>query len=128
MRKIYSLVALSLLGISLTASAEFTFRSGLKFTKDHSNLQYKELTGVNLNKTATVDTRSAQNIEDEYIITIGDYYFEDSVGEITQEGTITRDGNVITISSDYFPTPVKGVLDETTGDLHLPKKTLVHNK
>lgn len=63
----------------------------------------------------------AASIEGEYTFTVGDYYFEDSAGEVEETVTVTLADGVVTITPDpsttFFLTAVSAAYDAATGEL-----------
>lgn len=63
----------------------------------------------------------AASIEGEYTFTVGDYYFEDSAGEVEETVTVSVADGVVTItpdpSSTFFLTDVSAAYDAATGEL-----------
>lgn len=57
------------------------------------------------------------SIEGEYTITIGDYYWQNSVGQFKRDATVTLAGNTVIIECDYFPTPIGAAYNTTNGEL-----------
>ena len=91
-------------GVDFADLFQFKFAEGNGSTVYVTNVYfYKE------GETPEID------ITGDYVGTIGDYYFEDSVGEYEDDVTAVQDGTTVTFSSPSFNTDVIATIDPATG-------------
>lgn len=123
MKQIYTIALAAC--VALTASAgELTVRTLNPVKKDVKattiTMVKKELPAM-ATMTKAPQKAEAASIEGEYTFTVGDYYFEDSAGEVEETVTVTLADGVVTItpdpSSTFFLTAVSAAYDAATGEL-----------
>ena len=123
MKQIYTIALAAC--VALTASAgELTVRTLNPVKK---NVKATSITMVKkeLPAMATMNKApqkaEAASIEGEYTFTVGDYYFQESVGEVEETVTVSVADGVVTITPDpsttYFLTAVSAAYDAATGEL-----------
>lgn len=76
-----------------------------------SNITFRKI------KSAADNTESDNSIAGSYTVTIGDYYFQSSVGAFTENATIEEADGQIVISCDYFPYDVVADYDAESGTI-----------
>lgn len=120
MKKFYTFALAAVVAVSASAkSYEISQISGRMKARNVEKISLGEKSDLSL-VTKMVKVKAAADaaaapIEGDYRITIGDYYFQSSVGDFTESAKITRDGDKITISCDYFVDDVTAAYDEATG-------------
>lgn len=123
MKQIYTIALAAC--VALTASAgELTVRT-LNPVKKNVKATAITMVKKELPAMATMNKApqkaEAASIEGEYTFSIGDYYFQSSVGDTEETVTVTLADGVVTItpdaSSEFFMTPVSAAYDAATGEL-----------
>lgn len=123
MKQIYTIALAAC--VALTASAgELTVRTLNPVKKNVKSttvtMVKKELPAMATPAQAP-QKADAASIEGEYTFTVGDYYFEDSAGEVEETVTVSVADGVVTItpdpSSTFFLTDVSAAYDAATGEL-----------
>ena len=127
MKKIYTLALAALCALGASAADGLVLKqfSGKKVsTLNASVMTMEKIQAQRPDVLKPMADEDNQSVAGQYTISIGDYYFEDSQGAIEQEATVTLDGTVLTIECEYFPTPVEGTYNETTGEISFSLKKL----
>lgn len=123
MKQIYTIALAAC--VALTASAgELTVRT-LNPVKKNVKATAITMVKKELPAMATMNKApqkaEAASIEGEYTFTVGDYYFQESVGEVEETVTVSVADGVVTITPDpsttYFLTAVSAAYDAATGEL-----------
>ena len=120
MKKFYTtlLAALCVLGASASAD-HIQDLSGNKILNQKKN----SLERIAPAKKSSIKQKADERftIEGEYDIVIGDYYFNNSVGDFADSATIVNNNDgTITIKCDYFITDVNANFNEETGEITFP--------
>ena len=127
MKKFYStaIAALCALGVSATINVDrirTNFSTENKKASEQVVKADREMRNQ-MRKNATMKKIASrageeQSIVGEYIISLGDYYFDDSEGSVEAIATITQEGSTIFIDcEEYFLTSAVAEYDETAGTL-----------
>lgn len=123
MKKFYTIALASVVALSASAGTELKLRTNADFSAKTLKTDapvmlkksVKELTNaMPALKKSKKAAASAADIAGEYTITLGDFYFEGSVGEFEDECTVSAESGVVV----FEPTktlPFGGTLNETDG-------------
>ena len=115
--------------ISLFAAVSFSASAQKPFTLHEATLSKTKVEAPAVKKIAVskddltrndalkVAAKAATDIAGEYEITVGDYYFENSVGEVTTECSISRNGDRLIFDSDYFTFSIEATYDEASATI-----------
>lgn len=126
MKKFYSIALASVVALSASAGTELKLRTNADFSAKTLKTDapvmlkksVKELTNAMPALKKSKKAAADDGIEGTYIITIGDYYWEDSVnGELEEECEVSLNQGMAIFSCDYFPSMTGGVYNETTGTI-----------
>ncbi|MDE5595301.1 MAG: hypothetical protein K2I89_06995 [Muribaculaceae bacterium] len=91
--------------------------NNIEAVADGQSFDYIELKKI----SSRAEDEAPQSIAGKYYINIGDIFFDTSVGDVLEVATIQQDGNKITITCDFLPTPIGGVYDAATGTISFSK-------
>lgn len=119
MKKFYTMaLALTVVGSAMAAPQIRQMQSNKVKNQMSVNLTDSQMKKVSAQKVKA-KAGEENSIEGYYDFTLGDFYFESSVGEQTVGATLTLDGNTVTISSDseFFVSDITGTYDATTNKL-----------
>lgn len=133
MKKFYStaIAALCALGVSATINVDrirTNFSTENKKASEQVVKADREMRNQ-MRKNATMKKIASrageeQSIAGEYLIVLGDYFFEESLGTIETTATIEQEGAEISIDCDYFPSKVVADYDEATGEITFEMRKL----
>ena len=105
MKKLYTLALAAIVTVSASA-AGLQLKQDLSFERKASQTRSAKILSMKkIEKAAPADrakTAESYTVDGDYEIAIGDYYFQTSAGPVTDVATITKVGNKLTISCDYF--------------------------
>lgn len=127
----FTLAACAAVALSASAVGQMQLREGFDVSnKEVRSEQMSVRMGLDKLSKATVERLEGASrakriapagvpgdIEGDYIVTIGDYYFEDSVGEFEDAATITVDDGIAWIECEYFMTDIPAVYNAETATL-----------
>lgn len=123
MKKFYTLALGALIALTTSAAPVVTLRTDASVKKSvfskkaaSTSIVINDELKEALNSSSIVKAPAklaAADMAGDYTFTLGDYYFQDSAGEIEQEGTVEVEGSNVTFSSDYFLCPVIGTANST---------------
>lgn len=122
MKKLYSIALAGALALSASAADDLRLHTSIVEKVNHRTAVEAP---VKMNKAAGMveligggaltpskAPAEEQSVDGDYIITIGDYYFESSVNDdVEEECTVTLEGSKLTFSSPYFVSDVTAVYD-----------------
>ncbi len=121
MNKVYIISLFAAVSFSVSAQKPFTLHEAtLSKTKVEAPAVKKiavSKDGLTRNDALKVAAKAATDIAGEYEITVGDYYFENSVGEVTTECSISRNGDKLIFDSDYFTFSIEATYDEASATI-----------
>lgn len=126
MKKFYTIALASAVALSASAGTELKLRTNADFSAKTLNTDapmrlkksVKELTNAMPALKKSKKAAADDGIEGTYTITIGDYYWEDSVnGELEEECEVSLNQGMAIFSCDYFPSMTGGAYNETTGTI-----------
>lgn len=126
MKKFYTIALASVVALSASAGTELKLRTNADFSAKTLNTDapmrlkksVKELTNAMPALKKSKKAAADDGIEGTYTITIGDYYWEDSVnGELEEECEVSLNQGMAIFSCDYFPSMTGGAYNETTGTI-----------
>lgn len=121
MNKFYILTLVAAVSFSASAQKQLALHEAtLSKTKVESPAVKKiavSKDGLTRNDALRVAAKAATDVAGEYEITLGDYYFEDSVGEVTTDCSVSRNGNKLVFDSDYFAFSIEATYDEASATI-----------
>lgn len=126
MKKFYTIALASVVVLSASAGTELKLRTNADFSAKTLKTDapvmlkksVKELTNAMPALKKSKKAAADDGIEGTYTITIGDYYWEDSVnGELEEECEVSLNQGMAIFSCDYFPSMTGGAYNETTGTI-----------